>query len=196
MKITTHALFPSLVVRTECDDFNSIKKELIDWVYSHQEKTESVNKSNQGGWQSPDLDLEDKTFKKFVQYIKSHIDTSLFYHKVSYEFDNAWININKKGDSNSFHAHPGADLSGVLWIKTPDDCGNLSFLSPNNYTEYKIISVVSEEIKEQTNYYDAYQFEAMEGCMILFPSHLYHSVEVSQSNEDRISIAFNLLAKI
>ena len=34
-------------------------------------------------------------------------------------------------------------------------------------------------------------FDPLEGHMLIFPSNLKHGVEMNQSDEDRISIAFN-----
>ena len=42
------------------------------------------------------------------------------------------------------------------------------------------------------NFKDFIALQPEIGTAIIFPSELMHSVEVNQSNEDRISIAFNL----
>ena len=34
---------------------------------------------------------------------------------------NAWANINRAGDSNLFHDHPQAVLSGVYYVRSPGD---------------------------------------------------------------------------
>ncbi len=43
---------------------------------------------------------------------------------------NAWININQKNNSNQVHTHPACILSGVYYIKTPKECGNIQFMHP------------------------------------------------------------------
>jgi uncharacterized protein (TIGR02466 family) len=103
-----------------------------------------------------------------------------------------WINVNKKSDYNTAHVHPGSLISGVLWIKTPEKCGLLKFLSPNHFNESILVENVDDEIKVNHNYSPHFTFNPKAGTMILFPSHLYHLVEPNESDEDRISIAFNL----
>jgi ectoine hydroxylase-related dioxygenase (phytanoyl-CoA dioxygenase family) len=50
----------------------------------------------------------------------------------------------------------------------------------------------SVNFKKENNAYLSYYFDPMEGGMILFPSHLAHRVNENKSDEDRISIAFNI----
>ncbi len=103
-----------------------------------------------------------------------------------------WININRRGDYNVEHDHPESDLSAVLWVKTPANCGGLVFSSPKSFVQHKIIEVLDEEIVEQTNCTYGKVFHPEEGKMIVFPSDMRHSVEMNCSDEDRISIAFNM----
>jgi uncharacterized protein (TIGR02466 family) len=50
----------------------------------------------------------------------------------------------------------------------------------------------SEEFKKSTNAYDWFYIEPQEGLMIMFPSHLNHSVTSNKSDQERISVAFNI----
>ena len=43
----------------------------------------------------------------------------------------AYTTINKPGDYNIKHVHPTNNLSGVLWIKAPQNSGDIIFDSPN-----------------------------------------------------------------
>ena len=58
------------------------------------------------------------------------------YFPINFEVD-AWININKKGDFNEKHNHPNCHLAGVLWIKCPENCGDISFDSPVIYETHQ-----------------------------------------------------------
>jgi ectoine hydroxylase-related dioxygenase (phytanoyl-CoA dioxygenase family) len=42
---------------------------------------------------------------------------------------------------------------------------------------------------------DSYALKLNEGTIVLFPSHLNHSVEENLSNQNRYSIAFNFFVK-
>ena len=104
----------------------------------------------------------------------------------------AWINVNKLGDYNIKHTHPTSDLSGVLWIKASKDCGKIEFQSPVEFQTYTEIESYTEDFKDSNNYYHTYYFSPTEGRMLVFPSHLQHQVRENKSNEDRISVSFNI----
>jgi len=113
-------------------------------------------------------------------------------YKTKMKLLNMWININRKGDYNTEHDHPQSDVSAVLWIKTPKDCGALIFPSPKSFTQDKILDVLDREIITQTKSDHIFAFLPEEGKMVIFPSDMRHSVEMNNSDEDRISIAFNM----
>ena len=52
--------------------------------------------------------------------------------------------------------------------------------------------VYNTTFKKDTILYQNYALFPGEGAMVLFPSSLYHCVEPNKSNEDRISVSFNV----
>lgn len=195
MKKYNHFVFPSLITEIECNLYKYIKNDLVDWIYNFQSKSESVVRSNRGGWQShPEFHII-QSFSEFKNYILNNCFQSLNHYSCNFELGNMWININKKGNYNCSHVHPGSTISGVFWVKTPENCGELIFESPNDFLESNLINLTDNSIKSQYNYFSEMIFVPQEGKMLLFPSHLFHRVEPSQSDEDRISIAFNLNIK-
>ena len=103
-----------------------------------------------------------------------------------------WININKPGDYNSRHNHPGSDLSGVFWVKSLQKSGDLKFYSPNLMTQIQQINSTKEEIRKKLFITPTLQIGPTEGVIVLFPSDLSHSVQKNNSDEDRISVSFNI----
>lgn len=186
-------LFPSLVSTIRCKNFSDIKSDLISWIYSYQQQDEGRVISNIGGWQSSKNPLEEKSFDRYKSYIEDHIK-EICNDTLNAEviIDNLWININKKHDFNWSHVHPGAHLSGVFWIKCPKNCGTLNFDSPNNFSDSKIYEVLKEDYSKKFYMYEVSSFQSKEGSLILFPPNLRHGVTPNLSDEDRISIAFNL----
>lgn len=88
-----------------------------------------------------------------------------------------WAVILQRGGHQKRHIHPEAVVSGVLYIKTPEETssstkkeGNLVFPS-NDY-----INIVPKS-----------------GLAVLFPSYLAHETVQTKSQEERICIAFNLI---
>jgi uncharacterized protein (TIGR02466 family) len=192
MNIFYHSVFPSIIIETQCDLYHYIRKDLIEWIYEYQSKTESVSFSNRGGWQSPPDFYEQESFLDFKKYIMNNVFQSLSYYNTQFELGNMWININKKDNYNISHMHPGANMSGVFWIKTPTNCGNLIFENPLVFLEYKLLQNLNEQEKTKYNCHSLFKFTPKEGTLVLFPAHLRHRVEMNESDEDRISIAFNL----
>jgi uncharacterized protein (TIGR02466 family) len=196
MNITNYNLFPSLVSHIECDNFSSIQNDLLNWIYLYQKDTDSVILSNRGGWQSPsNFYVNNSSFNRFYDYIAYHINESIKIYKTEFNLLNMWININRKGDYNTLHDHPVSHLSGAIWIKTPERGGNFVFHNSHSFSQYCLLESVSDEVRDATNYASSFRFQAKEGCMLIFPSDLMHLVEKNESDEDRVSISFNLGVK-
>jgi len=89
----------------------------------------------------------------------------------------AWINLYEKGDFTKLHNHAFVDFSAVLILKPGED--SLLFHDNRNVQRF---------LKGFESYADQ-KINEKKGTLILFPSHLYHSV--SECKIERISIAFN-----
>ena len=192
LSYNTINLFPSIVHIFDVNGFDEIQNELIDYAYGFKKKEpKGVSISNYGGWQSPwfSLSNKDDILQSFLANCLSEFPTIKKSVNIRVE---AWININKTGDYNVMHQHPSCDLSGVLWIKAPKDCGSIDFESPVSFQTYNEIKSYTEDFKKSINYYHSYYFSPTEGRILVFPSHLQHQVRENKSNEDRISVSFNI----
>ena len=185
-------LFPSVIHQFDVNGFGEIQNQLIDYAYDLKKREpEGVSISNQGGWQSADFPVnnEDDLLQSFL--INCLAGFPVIDKSVNIKID-AWININQPGDYNIKHCHPSNDLSGVLWIKSPKNCGNIEFHSPSCFETFLEIESYIDDFRNSNNYHHAYWFPPEEGRMIIFPSHLEHDVKQNLSNEDRISVSFNI----
>ncbi len=191
----TNLIFPVPIHQFDVNGFSEIQNELIDYVYDLKKK-QPIGKSatNRGGWQSLpfDVDNKDDILHKFLINCLSAFPC--FKDQVKFDMI-AWVNINKSGDYNVKHQHPTNDLSGVLWIKTPENSGNIEFESPFMFSSYQEIELYNTDFKDHCNIYQTFYFNPIEGKILVFPSHLAHCVEKNKSEEDRISVAFNLRLK-
>ncbi|AMO43122.1 hypothetical protein R1080702_113 [Cyanophage S-RIM32] len=93
----------------------------------------------------------------------------------------------RKGDHSTFHNHPGALFSGVLYLEVPEDLGEnegqLVFVDPRGQTRVG-------------RYYDHHVFHKITpkvGHGYVFPNWLDHYVEPHFCDGNRISISFNLM---
>ena len=196
-------LFPSVIQQFDVNDFDEMQNQLIDYVYKMREKDPVGNSiSNRGGWQSKSFSVvnEDDILHLFlINYLSEFLAIK---KSVSIKAD-AWVNINKPGDYNVKHNHPFCNLAGVLWIKCSENCGNIEFENPNLFQTYMESSDIDSKKKGEIDYYTndfniksniypTYYFNPTEGRMIVFPSYLYHYVQENKSNQDRISVSFNI----
>ena len=138
-----------------------------------------------------DLD-EVKEVKKILLPHIEDFGEILFSDNLQWGFAGMWGNIMKKDGYQYRHNHCNSFISGVLYIDIPENCSSTRFWRPEPSNFFHFMHVNSE----RNNYYNnAYiNFDNVEGGdLILFPSYLHHDVPISESNEDRITIAFNCL---
>ncbi len=105
-----------------------------------------------------------------------------------------WVNSNPKGASNSRHTHitytRSLLLSGVYYVKVPENSGRIRFYDPRN------ISMINPPDYEYYHDSALYNFvQPREDMILFFPSWFEHDVEENQSNEERISIGFNIFVE-
>lgn len=154
---------------------------LTEEVYKiRKENPKSEIKSNVGGYHTPEssnLILNPKFFN-LINFLK------YFFLKKYNNYasvDAMWSIISEKYCYNGIHNHlvnskPGNDnkhWSGVLYLKTPKNCGNITFHSYHNIAAGKDVT-------------------PYESLILLFPSSMYHSVRPNLSDKDRVVISFNI----
>jgi len=168
--------------------------EIISNIRTLKENLDSDGKriSNTGGWQSKSVgwethiwmrDFIDKNIVPYVIQVYQHMSIAGQMSTFSY-----WFNINKKFNYNIAHAHGGSYLSGVFYFKVPKNSGDIFFMRPDNialFIPFKDFNPLNGS---------SYAHKPKPNELIIFPSHLYHSVDQNLSDEDddeRISMAFN-----
>ena len=186
-------LFPSSIHSLGINDFDNYKDQLVKEIYQERDENPIGRKiSNRGGWQSNQINInhcKSETLKEII--IRSLCQLEPIFKNVSMNVQ-GWMNINGPGNFNVKHDHPRSNLSGVLWIKTPKNSGNLVFTSPQLFNKFEELYNYRDEFKYDTKSYMTYYFTPTEGRILLFPSSLEHEVEENKSNEDRISYSFNI----
>lgn len=195
MSIYHVPLFPSLISLIKCEDFERIQNPLISWIYEYRSTNEGVTKSNVGGWQSPDNFYHHPTFIKFYDYIFFNAEKLMSQTDVNtsnFRISNMWINVNGKDNYNALHDHPESHLSGVFWIKTPKESGVIQFTTPRMFQRTKFLHALGDDAKQKFHLDFEWNFEPENGTMMIFPADLLHRVTPNCSEEDRISIAFNI----
>jgi len=201
-KLTENLLFVTSCFITYINTTNH--SGIVDAIEKIQSTSIGNQRSNEGGFQSqvmqsPNFDnLETATlFNTVICPAAEMVATSLSLpskmDRVGY-----WYNVNYKYSSNREHTHPNAFLSGVYYIKVPQNSGNITFLrssSEHDKMEFIHHKIAAEGLQIDNNRINTeYWHTPVEGMLILFPGHLSHYVRQNLTNEiddRRISLSFN-----
>ena len=195
MEIKTQSLFPSLVWSSLFDDRESLNPRLLELAYEMQEQDpRGVGKSNNNGWQSANVLQQLEAFKasnlRIIQICQRIGQSQHFQPNLVYRHQ-AWVNISPPGASNKLHYHANCHFSGVYYIslKAPE-CGSIYFRDPR--VASRMLSYPVAQLTDFTT--GEILLPPEEGRIYVFPGWLEHGVEVNQSDQDRVSISFNVLA--
>ncbi len=95
-----------------------------------------------------------------------HLNYSLAKFHGHFHGCDIWTNFSYKGDDNPSHIHNGS-ISGVIYYKNHD----------------------------HATYFDDFdiKYDGYDGTMVLFPSDVRHHVKEQLQDEERITIAFNMI---
>lgn len=152
-------------------------------------KVEGVNRSNRGGWQSEtDLWKESIFYPLLDEVLNSSkmIANSLAKSELPQMVVRAmWGNINPKGGFNFTHVHPSGWMSGVYYIQLPEGNNEIVFQDPRSarMMDFQRSSLIKDEY---------FSYYPKIGELLLFPSWLPHFVSPNTSEENRITISFNV----
>ena len=189
MTVNCISAFPSPILQFGVSDFADQRQQMVDSIYSVMETTESVSLSNEGGWQSPTQEPQPKVLFESV----NDIMTQFLNEDLPYSIGNVWYNVNTEGSFNHKHTHPGCDLAAVFYVKVPEgDCGRIEIENPNYFNQVKLLDAMKTDIKESMIAFTSMWFNPIEGTGLIFPSNLVHRVSKNNTQEDRISISWNM----
>ena len=103
-----------------------------------------------------------------------------------------WTIRQHEGDYQEMHSHPGGNLSGNIYISAPE-------LSDNSKPSDSQILFRLPQTKDITKFImnDTWKYNPTPGTIIVFPSHLPHTVYPWQGHGNRTVVAFDakLVAK-
>ena len=129
----------------------------------------------------------DKNLKKVIlnefNYFKN---TYLKYTDTNFKISTSWLTNSNPNSYSRIHNHKNCFYSGIFYLKTPENSGNIYFEDYNKRSSFDFIP-------ETYNQYNSnsYTFGIEENLLIFFPSYIHHKIKKNKSNENRISLAFN-----
>jgi uncharacterized protein (TIGR02466 family) len=102
----------------------------------------------------------------------------------------SWINMHDRGGFNFLHMHEGSLLSGSFYLRVPPGSGQFVFRDPRPGV---ILGSVKGGIP---NGHADIHLTPSDGLLVLFPCWMEHYVEPHDSDEPRITIAFNAVDEV
>jgi uncharacterized protein (TIGR02466 family) len=104
-----------------------------------------------------------------------------------------WANITPPNNWHHMHIHANSLLSGILNIRTPENCGATIFQDP------RISSRMIEPMYTENTLLNSTEFSVppQKGLMMIWPSYLSHAVQygTAKEGEDRIVVSFNIMIR-
>jgi len=128
------------------------------------------------------IDLRKEIEKHFYNYVHEILKWDQ-----KFKLTTSWFTKTIKNQSIHLHNHNNCMYSGVVYIKTPKEKASITF--ENLETKRFLLS------NKETNIYNATSFtlHASEKTIVIFPSEVFHQIDMNKSNEERISLAFNFM---
>jgi len=167
-------------------------------IIMKQLDSENINKNrfyNGRTTHSTNNNLAELTeFSEFTESLKSH--AKIFIDELGYDYEKISENFKpyyfatelNKGSMQERHIH-AFQLSGILYIKVPENSAPIQFLDPNHIREYMDWPIKDYE---NPNTFKTVNYKPSKGSLLLWPSYLYHQVLVHQVNDNRIGLVLNL----
>tara|TARA_B100001094_G_scaffold263000_1_gene264414 strand:+ start:320 stop:976 length:657 start_codon:yes stop_codon:yes gene_type:complete len=182
-------LFPISVYQSKIDIDENTKSFLCSQEYERMA-------TGNGDFTKNKYVLETTECSNIKKEIMNHLD--IFTKKyltvkdnVKFYMQNSWGVKHSNNDWGQPHMHGNSLLSGVCYLKTKKDSGNITFHKPDGYTNlfHSSTMILFDEWENHNS--DHWSITPEDGDILIFPSHLMHGITKNNSNIDRYSLAFN-----
>jgi uncharacterized protein (TIGR02466 family) len=202
-QLTLLNLFATPLVIATMPDAAALNDELRRLILARESASESVQRSNHGGWQST-WDLHQwggVPMQKLLTFGRTIVDEVTVdregkRHDLKWRI-NSWANVNRQGHGNQFHTHPGALWSATYYV---DDGGvgadsalggEFEVQDPRGVAPIMYAPYLTFPGPDGAALGEAQRLTPQAGMFVVFPSWLSHGVRPYRGTRERISIAIN-----
>ena len=144
------------------------------------------------GWQSERTLHEREELGELRSCIGDVAKSVLRFLRIGYEaveITGCWATVLARGAMHKAHSHPNNFLSGVYYVRTRPGADTINFHDPRDQA-----SVIRPPVVELTSgNTDQVVVRVSNGTLLMFPSYLEHSVDANASEDERVSISFNVM---
>ena len=187
--------FPTLIYIKKLPNAEKLNQYLEPRIIKWSQQNKGVAKTNAGGWHSEtNMNKREEynplTIELFNMQEEIYKKENLSRKPV---MGNMWANINGPGNYNRPHVHPNSLFSGVYWIKTPENSGNLMLYDPRPGTHMSMPNRTDGKLPPEL--WREVQYSPKAGTCLMFPAWVWHEVKPNKSNDIRISVSFNFLQR-
>lgn len=196
-KRLTH-VFTTPILEHQWEDVGGLNAALAEVILTRAKTDSGTRYSNVGGWHST-ADFETwagAPGKTLIDMVGAQINqaTAEIYRlfggkgRILWRIT-LWANVNRAGDFNRSHIHPGATWSGVYYVDAGEpapaerpDSGLLVLHHPTVASAFGFFPQLTPT---------AHPVRPKAGLMVVFPATLAHEVRPYLGQAPRISVAFN-----
>lgn len=176
-------MFPKPILKTSMD--RAFTDDEIKFMSSQilEQGIGNSSSKNRRILDAPELVDLKRIAKELLDYWTK--DILLIGPELTLEITQSWMNTTKPGEYHHNHYHPNSVVSGIFYIEADKNKDQFMVLDPTpTLIKYHTISNNVFNSEE-------YHLPIEKGNIVLFPSLIYHGVPHTQTNTNRISLAFN-----
>ena len=193
MKHELYSLFPKLVYTNILEDITDQQlyeiKNYLDNIQYH--KIDNSNKNTYTSASKSNFIFKDEKLFSLKERIMTEFNffknNILKYENNDFIFTTSWIAKSEKNEISEYHNHNNCMYSGIFYVNTDENCGQLCF---ENFGDKRFNLIPTEY-----NIYNClnFNFKPKNKMIIFFPSELFHKILKNNSDIIRYSIAFNMI---
>ena len=196
MELTFEKIFETYIYHNIVDDpgklNKSIDKELPNLKFTLKQEWSNTHylTTNFGVEDEPDV-IKKHNLNEVDKQISKHVKA--YCQNVARQFVSipttrtSWFSLFQKGNYAHIHKHGFSDISGVYYYRTNGSDGDIFFETPVTETGCS---------KFWMNHSLTFSIPPEKGLILIFPGWLSHGVRTNTTDNQRISLSFNINYKI